>query len=268
MSRSLLIELHDRLTGEKRLERHELPVDIGKEPPSGHGIVLDAKYKTISRHHGTLSDENGRLIYRDCSSNGTLIGDTRLKGGRREVSSRDIIRIENYNLRIAEQKVVLIRQTLLDLHEIGESRMSQETSLVLRMTDHGPRLFAPEDQKPGQSEDLQAPDEAETADAPDDRALADFALDDGKLIIRVHNQTLVETFRINGADVHVNDASASLFDVVELAGQRFEYLEPGHHKIVCGNPSCHLLNDPPFTQNCKWCGHDLVASGSISRLVG
>lgn len=54
MGDHIQVEVTDRLTGERRVESCKLTLEIGKKPQAPNRILLDDKYRTISRIHGRL----------------------------------------------------------------------------------------------------------------------------------------------------------------------------------------------------------------------
>lgn len=249
MGRTLHVEIYDRSRGTRTVQACELPFEIGKQPQSASCIRLDPSYVTISRVHGKVEEAESGLIYIDSSSNGTTISGTFVKGRNRAISSADIIIIENYEIKILETKSALIKQTGPTLQVRGEQEAEPGDALVIVKTDDALKVML---------------------DTPESNQHS--------VVGRIHFDGVAVTFDLYGHDASmpitvnkrlVSDMplTARMSDVVEIGGERFEVLGRDQKKIVCGNPSCHLLNDLPFEGNCVWCGHYLAASGSFTRVT-
>ena len=258
MSRVISLEVLDRLTGERRIERCGLPVEVGKQPEGEHRVTLAPHYHTVSRRHGRLEDEGGRLIYVDSSSNGSTIGGLLLKGGRRHLAKGDAIQIENYTIRVIEAAPLRIKHTTALLADLGDLTLSPGEVVDIAATPAGLRMMvAPVGQAAGQG------DVADSSQTP----AARFTIGESGVAVEVLDPALVTTLSVNRARPPGATHQARLKDVVGLGADRFEILQPDMPKIVCGNAACHLLNDLPFEENCTWCGFYLAASGSFTRVT-
>lgn len=247
MGDHIQVEVIDRLTGERRVESCELPLEIGKKPEAPNRILLDAKYRTISRIHGRLEQRGPQLVYTDCSSNGTMIAGALLKGQDLLLTGGETLQIENYVLRFVQATPLLIKHTRSDLIARAELQLLPGRSLLLRKANVAIEFVDGEQEGQG--------------------AVGRIRYDGGAVFLDLLDPSLVEAVVVNNAPVPNAHVEAQPFDVIAIGGERLELLQPDHEKIVCGNPECHLLNDLPFEENCKWCGYYLAASGSFTRVT-
>jgi FHA domain len=241
------VEVIDQLTGERRVESCELPLEIGKKPEAPNRILLDSKYRTISRIHGRLEQRGPQLVYTDCSSNGTRIGGDLLKGQDRPLTGSEALQIENYTLRLIQATPLLIKHTSANLIARAELSLVPGRSLLVRKSNGTIELVDGEQDEQG--------------------AAGRIRYDGGVIILDLLDPSLLDALKVNNAPVPSGHVEAQPFDVIAIGGERLELLQPDHDKIVCGNPECHLLNDLPFEENCKWCGYYLAASGSFTRVT-
>lgn len=249
MSNEIKLEIHDRKTGDRRIEEAELPVEIGKSPSGPSRIVLAADRQTVSRSHGRLELRDANLTYIDTSSNGTTVSGQLIKGGERRVGAGDLIAIEDYAIRILSQLAITLKLTDAKLAQLSDMRVgTDQSSVVTRVGD------------------ALALHKGDAGDGLSDTAILELSFDGAAVTVEAKNDA-------DGLDVRINNravdlpAQASPGDVVSVGQNRIEILSVGQEKIVCGNPSCHLLNDLPFEENCVWCGYYLAASGSFTRVT-
>lgn len=105
------------------------------------------------------------------------------------------------------------------------------------------------------------------AEGEPQEAGARISYDGSAVVLELLDSSLVGAVTVNNATVTGVRIEAQPFDVIAIGGERLELLQPDHEKIVCGNSECHLLNDLPYEENCKWCGYYLAASGSFTRVT-
>lgn len=248
MGQSLHVEIYDRSNGSRTVQVCDAPFEIGKQPQTASAIRLDPNQVTISRVHGRIELTGDVIVYTDSSSNGSTVAGTFLKGKGQAVSYGDVIKIENYELRILEVRAVLIKHTTAGLDVLGEQEIDPGGSLVLTKTDKLSLL----------------PDTPEANEQP---VIGRIHSDGITVTIELYDTGAQTSTVVNKHQSQDGPVSAKVDDVVEINGDRFEILRRDQKKIVCGNAACHLLNDLPFEENCDWCGHYLAASGSFTRVT-
>ncbi len=253
MGQSIHVEILDRLTGTRTVEHCELPLEIGKQPTAQNHILLDAKYPTISRVHGKLSVSGPDLIYADCSSNGTKIDGTLLKGAERKIKRGEIFQIENYDIKVLDTSPVLIKHTGPTLNELSQSKVEAGETLLLTQANNQLAILPASQQ-----------DDVDQSEAT---IVGKLTLEGDRIVLEISDEALLKTVTVNRSPVEANKTEAQIFDVIGVGGDRIEVLRSNHEKIVCGNPACHLLNDLPYEENCIWCGYYLAASGSFTRVT-
>lgn len=248
MGQSLHVEIYDRSNGSRTIQVCEAPFEIGKQPQTASAIRLDPSQVTISRVHGRVETTGDTIVYTDSSSNGSTVAGTFLKGKGQPVAYGDVIKIENYELRILEVRPVLIKHTAANLDVLGEQDIEPGGSLVLAKTDKLVLL----------------PDTPEANEKP---VVGRIHSDGITITIELYEAGAMAKVKVNKHLSSDSPVSAKVDDVFEIDGDRFEVLRRDQKKIVCGNAACHLLNDLPFEENCVWCGHYLAASGSFTRVT-
>lgn len=247
MGDTIQVEVIDRLTGERRVEQCRLPLEIGKKPDAENAILLDPKYRTVSRIHGRLEQRGSGLVYVDCSSNGTTVAGELVKGQDRPLSGGETLQIENYELRLLDITPLQVKHTGPNLLPRKELSLAPGRTVLVKATDAGLEL-------------VEGPEEMEGA-------AGRLSYDGSRITLELLDPALVDAVTVNNGPVTSVYVEARPFDVIGIKGERLELLQPNHDKIVCGNPECHLLNDLPFEENCVWCGYYLAASGSFTRVT-
>jgi hypothetical protein len=247
MRDSVEIEVLDRLTGVRKVEKCRLPLEIGKRPQGDSFILLDSGYPTISRIHGRLEDRDGQLVYTDCSSNGSKIAGRFLRSEERVFKTGETLQIENYDLRLVAPAHLQLKHTSASLLVRGEHHVMAGDSLFLKISDD-------------KVEVISAAEEASDISGR-------ITFNGAGIVFEISDPALVELMTLNRGPVAGARFEARPFDVVGIRDDRIELLMPNHQKIVCGNPKCHLLNDLPYEENCVWCGFYLAASGSFTRVT-
>lgn len=250
MGQRVYIEVFDRITGEKYIAHGVLPLQIGKKPESENHICLDPKYETISRVHGLLKAEDDHLLFIDQSSNGTLVNGVFLRDSASRVSKKDIIQIENYNLRLVDFAPFIIKHTLPDLSEVSELAITAGLEAEIALVEGGMKLRNPVQTMPEES-----------------TKILRIWFEEQNIYCEQTQSSSDNIVILNKAVVPEGAFKVNPFDVLEIDGQRFEFLTPDEPKIVCGNVSCHLLNELDFEENCKWCGYHLAGAGGLTRVA-
>lgn len=249
MSDRIKLEIFDRKTGERRIEETSLPAEIGKSPGGPNRIVLAADRPTISRSHGRFERRGDELRFVDTSSNGTTVGAERIKGIECRIRPEDEITIEDYAIRVVVEQTIALKLTDMKLTQLADKRVAAGGACIVTR-DVG--AFA-----------LQRPDELDDSAGS---TVLELSFDGAAVSIDPKAGADVPEIRINNRTVSL-PARASPGDVILVGDNRIEVLRSGQEKIVCGNTSCHLMNDLPFEENCVWCGYYLAASGSFTRVT-
>ncbi len=246
MPKPEFIEVLDTRTGSAFVARLRAPLAIGRRPSGTNVVLLDPTDKTISSQHGIIEQIQGGLVYRDTSTNGTVVQGQRIKNSFEVLGDDFEIRIRSYRIRPVSTSPLLIsyvspQNTVAEFAELMPGN-------CVSLLPPGPlrRLIS-----------IQA------AVEPNAQAIAHF----------VHRGTSVHVSPAKGIGIAVNNRQVSgsrievkAGDVVTLDRERIEILTHDMHRIVCGFDSCRLLNPPQIHALCKWCGHDLANVNSVSRV--
>ncbi len=248
MSDGIKLDIHDRKTGDRRIENTGLPVEIGKSPSGANGIVLGDDRPTVSRRHGRIERRGAELRYIDTSSNGTTIDGQLIKGGERTIEAGELIFIEDYAIQIVGQETVSLKCTDAQLAPLADLRIATDESCLVCQD--------------GETFTLKK----KVADQDGADVVLEMSFDGAVFLVESRSDENAPEVRLNNRSVNL-PARANLGDVVTIGANRIELLGGGQQKIVCGNPECHLLNDLPFEENCVWCGYYLAASGSFTRVT-
>lgn len=250
MAQKVYIELFDRLTQTKTMHSVTLPIQIGKSVEASNDILLDAKYETISRIHGRIEEDGDQFLYVDDSTNGSSVNGVLLKGAASRISKKDVIRIQNYNLRFVDVEPLIVKHTLGDLTDIGARELLPGMDIGIK-SDSGSLTL----------EDFAA-DDAQS----DWIAKLRYASGD-EVTCAILAGAQGHNFKVNNIEQPDQAFDIKAFDVLSINGNRFEVLKFNEPKIVCGNEECHLLNDLNYEEGCQWCGFHLTAAGGRTRVV-
>ena len=96
MTDKLYLSISNDVTGENYVAGCMLPVRMGKHPDSDNQILFDAKFRTISREHGTIESTPRGLHYTDTSSNGSRVGGLVVRDAKVALSPRFDIEIGDF----------------------------------------------------------------------------------------------------------------------------------------------------------------------------
>ena len=250
MIEKLYLAISNDVTGEQYVAGCRLPVRLGKHPDSDNQVLFDAKFRTISRVHGTIESTSRGLHYTDTSSNGSRVGGLVVRDAKVALSPRFEIEIGDYHVRPIEASPLTILTTEAALLEL--QRMDLLPGRGVGIVRRGSTLAIA---------DLNRWTEW------DKQLVATFQVVADQNVLVVENIDNGPTVLINKSTVNKPRTSLSALDVVEINHIRFEVLDPHMKSIVCSHETCQLLNCPPHEQNCKWCGRHLANTGAISRIL-
>lgn len=250
MTDKLYLAISNDVTGEHYVASCRLPVRLGKHPDNNNQVLFDAKFRAISRWHGTIESTSRGLLYTDKSSNGSRVGGLVVRDAKVALSPKFDIEIGDYHVRPAEAAPLTILTTEAALLEL--QRMDLLPGRGIGVVRRGSTLAIA---------DLNRWTEW------DKQTVATFQLVADQSLLVVENIGSGPTIRINKSTITKPRTVLAPLDVVEIEHIRFEVLDPHMKSIVCSHETCQLLNRPPHEQNCKWCGRHLANTGAISRTL-
>lgn len=254
MQDKIYLGVKNHTTGDYYVTACALPVQIGRDKNANNQILLDWRYPTISRVHGTIETSARGLIYRDQSANGSRVGGLVVRDSQVGLSPQFQIEIENFTISWVEVEPFVI---------IGTDRelvVQQSIELLPgRGVGVAPRNPSGRDAQ-FQLLDLNRWIEGEMPQ------VGKFEVIDHQSVWVMAADTNAKVLRNKSPVTQVRTPLVSL-DVVEIDGWRFEILLPHESRIVCGYNHCHLLNPPPLEANCRFCGRHLANSGGFSRIL-
>jgi hypothetical protein len=234
MIEKLYLSISNDVTGEHYVAGCRLPVRLGKHPDSDNQVLFDAKFRAISRVHGTIESTSRGLHYTDTSSNGSRVGGLVVRDAKVALSPRFEIEIGDYHVRPIEASPLTILTTEAALLEL--QRMDLLPGRGIGIVRRGSTLAIA---------DLNRWTEWDKQTVATFQTVADQAL-------------LVVEDIDNGPPIRINKSEVN---------KALTVLAPHMKSIVCSHESCQLLNRPPHEQNCKWCGRHLANTGAISRIL-
>lgn len=248
MTEKLYLSISNDVTGEHYVASCRLPVRLGKHPDNE--VLFDAKFRAISRWHGTIESTSRGLHYTDTSSNGSRVGGLVVRDAKVALSPKFEIEIGDYHVRPAEATPLTILTTeaaLLELQRLellpgrGIGIVRRGSTLAIADLNHWTEWDKP--------------------------TIGTFLMVADQAVLSVENPDSGPPVRINKSQVNKPRTVLKPLDVVEIEHIRFEVLDPNMKSIVCSHETCQLLNRPPHEQNCKWCGRHLANTGAISRIL-
>ena len=246
MPKPEFIEVMDTRTGSAFVARLRVPLAIGRRPSGTNVVLLDPADKTISSQHGVIEHIQGGLVYRDTSTNGTMVNGRRIKNSFEVLGPEFEIGIRGYRIGPASASPLLISHVSTQNTISEYAELMPGNCVTLLPPGSGRRLCS-----------LRVNDGAEA------RPIANF----------FHRGASVHLSRANGVGMAINNRETAsdridvkAGDVVTLDRERIEILTRDTHRIVCGYDACRLLNPPQIHALCKWCGHDLANANSVSRI--
>jgi hypothetical protein len=262
----LAIKNHD--TGEYCVVACTLPAQIGRQHGMQNQVLLDPKYRTISRIHGMIERTSRGFVYTDSSTSGSRVGGLVVRDSRVALPQNFEIDIENYTVSRVELTAFVVLSTTDKLDEVqrfevlpGHGVGLAETSAIKRRYPDRKLIVEP------LGAGLEMIDLNRWTDW-DIETIGRFELSD-QAPVWVNGERSRPTVRRNKSPVPQTQTRTALaaLDVVEVGAMRFEILHPHEPRVVCGYERCHLLNPPPLEANCRFCGRHLANAGGFSRLL-
>ena len=266
MQEKLYLGVKNHATGDYFVAACSLPAQIGKQHDVNNQVLLDPKYRTISRIHGMIERTTRGFVYTDSSANGSRVGGLVVRDSRVALSSSFQIEIENYTISRVETHPFVVLSTNAELKELqslellpgrgfglGEVRaLNRKSPHRISNVDAGTATHELLDLNRWTEWDMPLVGRLEVADQQP---------------VWVASDLPGLTVRKNKSPVTQARTPLVALDVIEIDGTRLEILTQHESRIVCGNDRCHLLNPPPLEANCRFCGHHLANSGGFSRLL-
>jgi hypothetical protein len=250
MHERLHLGVRNRLNGEYYVVGCTLPAQIGRMPVDDNQVLLDAQYQRISRVHCRIEKTSRGYQYVDTSKVGSRVAGAQVTGTRAPLQGDFNIEIEGYTITKVEVTPFIVLQT--DGRAITQQKpvdLLPGRGLGITAGVGAPRLVA-----------------LDRYDMRSYPLVGHFEVADDVPVWVFDPSAGVDVLR-NKARITQRRTLLASLDVVEVGGQRFEFLHPHHGRIVCGFASCNLLNPPPLAGNCRFCGHDLAGAGGFSRVI-
>lgn len=248
MQERIYLGVRNHDTGEYFVAACTLPAQIGRQHDVNNQVLLDPKYRTVSRIHGMIERTQRGFVYTDNSASGSRVGGLVVRDSRVALQPLFKIDIENYTIERVELSPFIILQTDARLLEIDRSELVPGRGLGVVTGSGNPVLT-----------DLNRWTEW------DKPQICRFETLDQQPVLVIDSNTT--PIRRNKSVVAQQRTPLVSLDVIEIGGFRFEILHPHEHRIVCGYDRCHLLNAPPIEANCRFCGRHLANAGGFSRVL-
>lgn len=118
MQEKIYLGVKNHATGDYYVVACTVPVQIGKQHDVNNQILLDPRYRTISRVHGMIEKTSRGYIYSDSSANGSRVGGLVVRDSKVALSPSFQIDIENYSITKVEAHPFIILSTTPDLLQI------------------------------------------------------------------------------------------------------------------------------------------------------
>ena len=118
MQEKLYLGVKNHATGDYFVAACSLPAQIGKQHDVNNQVLLDPKYRTISRIHGMIERTTRGFVYTDSSANGSRVGGLVVRDSRVALSSSFQIEIENYTISRVETHPFVVLSTNAELKEL------------------------------------------------------------------------------------------------------------------------------------------------------
>ncbi len=262
------IKNHD--TGDYYVTACTLPAQIGRQHDMRNQVLLDPRYRTISRIHGMIERTQRGFVYTDSSTSGSRIGGLVVRDSRVALSSTFQIEIENYTVSRVDITPFVIFSTTDRLVEVqsldvlpGRGVGVADVAAVAEARRRFPgATFAAH--VPGAT--LEMIDLNRWTEW-DIETLGRFeAGDQGPIWVTRGEPS--SPIRRNKSPLTQERTPLATLDVLEIGAMRFEVLHPHEPRgVVCGYERCHLLNPPPIEANCRFCGRHLANAGGFSRIL-
>ena len=266
MQEKLYLGVKNHASGDYFVTACSLPAQIGKQHDVNNQVLLDPKYRTISRIHGMIERTTRGFVYTDSSGNGSRVGGLVVRDSRVSLSPAFQIEIENYTISRVEVQPFIILSTNDKLAQLQTLELLPGRGLgvgdVRALNKKHPHRVAAVDAQEASHELLDLNRWTEW-DMP---LIGRLELVEQQPVW-VSDQDSSAKVRRNKAPLAQPRTPLTALDVIEVDGTRIEILTHHESRIVCGYDRCHLLNHPPLEANCRFCGHHLANSGGFSRLL-
>lgn len=266
MQDKLYLGIKNHATGDYFVAACTLPAQIGKQHDVKNQVLLDPKYRTISRIHGMIERTSRGYVYTDSSANGSRVGGLVVRDSRVALSPNFQIEIENYTISRVEVQPVIVLMTGPDLVELQTLELLPGRGVgvgeVRAIQAKAPKRVSALGDRPARHEILDLNRWTEW-DLP---MVGRLEIVDQQ-VVWVANDDSRATVKKNKSPVTQARTPLVSLDVIEIDGTRIEILHHHENRIVCGYDRCHLLNPPPLEANCRFCGHHLANSGGFSRIL-
>lgn len=260
------IKNHD--TGDYFVAACVLPAQIGRQHDMRNQVLLDPRYRTISRIHGMIERTSRGFVYTDSSTSGSRVGGLVVRDSRVALQPNFEIEIENYTISRVEMTPFVILSTTAKLDEAQQLEIlpgrgigvAEIAAITQRYPDRKPTV-----QTPGAT--LELLDLNRWTNWEID-TVGRFELTDNHPVWVVPERSRVSVRRNKSIIPKTQERTQlAALDVIELGPMRFEILHPHEPRVVCGYERCHLLNPPPLEANCRFCGRHLANAGGFSRIL-
>ena len=266
MQEKLYLGVRNHTTGDYFVAACSLPAQIGKQHDVNNQVLLDPKYRTISRIHGMIERTSRGFVYTDSSANGSRVGGLVVRDSRVALAPTFQIEIENYTIARVEAQPFVVLSTNAALRELQTFELLPGRGIgvgsLRALRRASPQRQATVDERDAAHELVDFNRWTEWG-MP---VLGRFEVTDNQPVW-VANDDGGDAVRKNKAPITQERTPLVSLDVIEIEGTRIEILHPHESRIVCGYDRCHLLNPPPLEANCRFCGHHLANSGGFSRLL-
>ena len=266
MQEKLYLGIKNHATGDYFVAACSLPAQIGKQHDVNNQILLDPKYRTISRIHGMIERTSRGFVYTDSSANGSRVGGLVVRDSRVALAPTFQIEIENYTISRVEVHVFTVLSTTAGLKELQTLELLPGRGLGVgearSINKKNPARIPAINANDGSHEMIDLNRWTEW-DLP---LIGRLEVADQQAVWVAADAQTVPVRKNKSPITQARTPLASL-DVIEIDGTRIEILKPHESRIVCGYDRCHLLNPPPLEANCRFCGHHLANSGGFSRLL-
>lgn len=260
------IKNHD--TGDYYVAACTLPAQIGRQHDMSNQVLLDPKYRTISRIHGMIERTTRGFVYTDSSTSGSRVGGLVVRDSRVALSPSFQIDIENYTLSRVDITPFVILSTTAKLDEVQRFEVLPGRGIGVAEPAEITRRF------PTRKPVIDVP--GATLEMIDLNRWTNWEVEAaGRFELTDAHPVWIST---GGSRLKVRRNKSPLpggqertplvaLDVIEVGPMRFEVLHPHEPRIVCGYERCHLLNPPPLEANCRFCGRHLANAGGFSRIL-
>lgn len=261
------VKNHD--TGDYFVASCTLPAQIGRQHDMSNQILLDPRYRTISRIHGMIEKTSRGFVYTDSSTSGSRVGGLVVRDSRVALSQSFQVDIENYTISRVEMVPFVVLTTTDKLTEVQRLEVLPGRGVgvaeSVEVTRRHPDRSSPVAGTPGATLELLDLNRWTNWDIA---AVGQFVHGEDHPVWVGSGKSRL-TVKRNKAVIPPGQDRVPLvaLDVLEIGTMRFEVLHPHEPRIVCGYDRCHLLNPPPLEANCRFCGRHLANAGGFSRIL-